>query len=525
MVAAHGFAISLATLADGGLAGGTFTGLRAAVAKRMGGNMAEKAPGVGRKTVAAGILAAALAASAGAATVQGTISYAGLPVHTNFPSFTYGGAGAYSASAGTWTWGNVVIANDTYSITGLAPGDYTIYVRVSTSAVGHDVLPTPGSLAGTAQVTVAGEGTVTQAVNLLYGVHVTQPLDSATVWPGSCTVCPKGVEMPGVFTLAWDAVPQATSYTVTVRRWSCTQQVGSETYTTSSRSLQISQRTVSGEEFVLVEIAGFAGATQLTVTPYVEYTDCGWQTHAFHAPVASGGRPLHPSNSRFIPQIAHLAGNPPSFWKSDLFLTNPTSSAVTATLRYTPRGADGLATYQEVDVDVPARASRTVKDVLDALFHASGAGSLEISPATLEAACRVYTPGAGPGLYGQGFLPIGAENTAWLGGPATKLGTGGVAKGAYRSNLALVEVWGEGVTLRVVLLDRDGAKLGEKAVSLPPFGNTQINDVVGSLGGPSTIEEAQVVVEVVSGSGRVGAVLSVVDNGSQDPSTFPLVRR
>jgi hypothetical protein len=39
------------------------------------------------------------------------------------------------------------------------------------------------------------------------------------------------------------------------------------------------------------------------------------------------------------------------------------------------------------------------------------------------------------------------------------------------------------------------------------------------------IAEAQVVVEVVSGSGRFGAVLSLVDNGSQDPSTLPLSRR
>ena len=58
-----------------------------------------------------------------------------------------------------------------------------------------------------------------------------------------------------------------------------------------------------------------------------------------------------------------------------------------------------------------------------------------------------------------------------------------------------------------------------------PFGNTQINDVVGRFGGPSTLAEGQVTVTVHSGNGRIGAVLSVVDNTSQDPTGFPLVSR
>jgi hypothetical protein len=106
-----------------------------------------------------------------------------------------------------------------------------------------------------------------------------------------------------------------------------------------------------------------------------------------------------------------------------------------------------------------------------------------------------------------------------------RLGTGGVSKGAFRANLALTEVWGETVDVNVSLLDRNGTLIGQKAISLLPFGNTQINDVVGKLGGPASIDEAQVEVEVTSGGGRVGAVLSLTDNGSQDPLTVPLWRR
>ncbi len=472
-----------------------------------------------------GVLVVVAASGAEAATVQGTMSYDGISPRTVMPTLAYGVVGAYNFSLGTWTFGTVNLATDSYVVSGLAPGEYGIYVRLSDTVVSQAVLPVAGSLYGSVSVTLAGEETLTQPVELGYVVHLIQPLDAASAWVGGCGACSSGAEVPTTFTLAWKPVPHATSYTVTVRRWSCTSELATEQHTTAATTLAISQGTTDGEKFLLISVAGFGGAKLLTVMPYVAYTGCSWQVFAFHAPAAGGGRPIHPTDSRFIPQIAHLQGNPPSFWKADLFLTNPTSAAVRATLRFTPRDADGLVNYREAELDLPARASRVVRDVLDTLFHASGAGSLEVQPAALEVACRVYTPGAGPGLYGQGFVPIDSNGTAWLAGPSARLGTGGVFKGTFRSNLALVEVWGEPVTLRVVLLDRNGTVLGEKTVALKGFGNTQLNDVVGTLGGPSTLEEAQVEVEVLSGGGRVGAALSVVDNGSQDPSTFPLVRR
>jgi len=353
---------------------------------------------------------------------------------------------------------------------------------------------------------------------------MTQPLDDAAPWSGSCYVCPTGMAVAKTFTLAWEPVPLATAYTVTVTRSSCTSLIGVETQTLTARTVQITQQATADEASMQVDVDGYVGATQLTVQPFVGYTDCQWQTHAFRAQ-SQANRQVHPANSRFLPQIAHLAGNPPTFWKTDLYLTNPTSSGIDAKLRFTPRNADGTTTFNEVPVTVAAHASRVFTDVLDTLFHTSGAGSLEVEPATVEVACRNYTPGAGPGLYGQGYMPISTDQLAWLGGPAQRLGTGGVAKGSFRSNLAIAEVWGETVTVRVVLLDRDGTQVGETTVTLPPFGNTQVNDAVGKLGGPSSMAEAQLVVEVTSGGGRVGAVLSIVDNGSQDPSTLPLVRR
>jgi len=476
--------------------------------------------------VMAVVPALVLTSVAEAATVQGALRYGGLSVSATFTTMTSGGAFAYETTSQVWTYGTVNIAGNTYSISGVNPGTYQLMVRLSPHDVGQENLPSAGDLwAYLPSLSVGSETTITRDLDLNYAPHVTQPLDNATGWTGSCSACPTGAGVAGTFTLAWEPVPLATSYRVTIRRWSCTELLASEEVTPATTSTQITQQTVAGETQIFVNIDAFAGAIQITVQPYVSYTSCSLQTHAFHAVGSTAGRQTHPTNSRFLPQVAHLAGVSPSFWKTDLFLTNPTTSAVTVKLRFTPRDVDGTQTYQESQVDLPAGASRTITDVLDTSFHVSGAGSLEVEPATVEVACRNYTPGAGPGLYGQGFLPIGADQTIWVGGPAQRLGTGGVAKGSYRANLSLTEVWGESVNLVVKLFDRDGAAIGERAVSLLPFGTTQVNDVVGQLGGPTIIAEAQVVVEVVSGSGRFGAVLSLVDNGSQDPSTLPLSRR
>ena len=112
---------------------------------------------------------------------------------------------------------------------------------------------------------------------------------------------------------------------------------------------------------------------------------------------------------------------------------------------------------------------------------------------------------------------------ASLGGDVRRLGTGGVVKGAARTNLAIVEVWGEAVSVMVRLMDGEGRQLGQRQVELLPLSNVQINDLVSALGGPASLAAGLVTLEVVGGDGRVGAVLSVVDNASNDPTTIPLV--
>ena len=476
--------------------------------------------------IAAGALC--LAASAGAGAIQGLLRYNGQPATSTFGTAMRSGfAGAYNWTTLQWTIGTVDVAGNSYSIPNLAAAQYSVQVRLSPSASISDAVERGGDLyGGASSVTVGGSGTVTKDLDLLSAVHIVQPLDNLTVLQGSASVCPLGPEAPASFTLAWDPVPHAATYSVRVGHMSCAAALAWDWQNVTGTSAPVTQLTAEGEQYVMVYVDAYdAAQTELSVTPFVDYLG-GTSANAYwvHAATTQVGRPIHPTNSKFIAQVAHLPGQSPTFWKTDLYLTNPASNAVTAKLRFTPRDSDGTQTYSETTVALPARASRTVADVLS-LFPASGAGSLEVEPAALEVSCRTYTPGAAGGTYGQGLLPVATDQLVWSGGPTTLLGSGAVSKGAFRANLALVEVWGESVDVNVYLLDRTGTVVGQKAVPLLPFGNTQINDVVGKLGGPATIEEAQVEVEVTGGNGRVAAVLSITDNSSQDPLTLPLWRR
>lgn len=114
------------------------------------------------------------------------------------------------------------------------------------------------------------------------------------------------------------------------------------------------------------------------------------------------------------------------------------------------------------------------------------------------------------------------QRVASLAGPA-RVGTGGVVRGDARTNLAVAELSGAPTTVAIHLLDRDGAPLGTAQRSLRPFENIQLNDVVRVVTAQRPIlDEGRLVVEVVEGDGRVAAALSIVDNGSDDPTTVVL---
>jgi hypothetical protein len=457
-----------------------------------------------------------------AATLTGSFSYDGQPVSEVLPGLTHGIAAAVNNDTSEIVFGAADPASGTYEIGDLTAGQWFVRVLLSDQEIGNRILVRGGEATGFDYAEVADETTVTLDLELRYAYRITQPFAGA--WPGSVAECPYGAGLPAQFTFAWEPVPQAVRYEVAVSRVGCDGNQDVTSVETLETSVEILQGIGEGEDYIVIVVRAYsAGGVNLAARPYIEYDDGDAESALAH--LAGEERPTHPMASLFVPQVARLPGVGDSFWTSDVVLTNPLSTEVEATLIYTERGANGLLDYLSETVVVPAGACRVLADVVGQVFRASGAGWLEVSPSSLGVASRISTPGQDGGSFGQGFPALTVDDAASLEGRVTVLGAGGVFRGTFRTNLILTEVWGEPAEVKVTVLDRDGAVVGTTDVSLPPFGTDQLNDLVSRVGGPATLSEGQVTVEVSSGEGRVVSVLSVVDQVTGDPTTLALEAR
>jgi len=474
------------------------------------------------------VLLALAAVGAEATVLRGSLSFNGKPVNATFPDMTHGQISAYNRDTHQRTQGPVDPSTGNYSLE-LAAGTYNVTMVVGSGSSADSGAQLPGNLfTNIIGMTVGAGGEVVLDLPLSYLVHVVAPYDNANYgaeWGGSNLTCPYGPEVPPYFRLQWEPVPGVERYRIRLAHTSCPDFKAEESFETTETSAEISIDPSEADSFTIT-IMGFGEAGGIVGMPSLSYDDgaSGSSNHWLHT-LGGEGRPIHSTDGAFVIQVAHVHGAASSFWTTDLTLVNSESHDVTATLTFTPRDADGLTEYATREFTVPAHGCRTVKDVMGTLFGLDGvAGSLQVSPATVRAYTRTATTGDG-GSFGQFFPAVTVEDGNWAsqaGGEAIR--AGGIIRGSSRTNLALAEIWGESASAEVILTDRDGTALGTRTYELPPFGNIQLNDVVKTLTGDSSLklEDAQVAVRVTGGDGRVSAALSVIAAGSNDPITVML---
>jgi len=463
------------------------------------------------------------AATAAAATINLNTTYDGMAVSDTLPGYRYAAVAAFNQATRTRTTFEEEIIDGAVSID-LEPGTYNIGTIVAPDPLDGRSAAAPGDLRATiVGVEVPAQGTLELDSNLRYAVHITSPIDNGAPWSGNLLSCPEGPEVSSNFTLAWGPIPNATRYEVQLRRTDCNSVVEVLLVPAAATSLEL---TIDPEvaDTLAFTIRGYSDqGRQLVTNPRMAYDDASGDRLIVHA-LADGSRPRQSTDSRVALQVARAAGVGTSFWTSDLTISNPTPALTTATLVFTPRGADGSVEYETATIDIPGGATRTIRDVVGSVFGiTTAAGSLELRPSTLQAWVRTATP-ANAGSYGQGYPMVAPDDphTASLAG-SSRTAAGGVVRGEARTNFAVAELWGLETSIRVRLLDREGGRLGSIDITLRPFENRQINDIVQQLAGSSVeLTEGRVTVEVVAGGGRIAAALSIVDNDSDDPTTVML---
>lgn len=216
--------------------------------------------------------------------------------------------------------------------------------------------------------------------------------------------------------------------------------------------------------------------------------------------------------------------SPFSNFHSDIRIYNGGTSAVTVTPTFYP---------QNNGTPVPAAAFtinagqvRAIDNVLPTTFNTTGGGSIVLTtnaPSNLVATGRTYSNAAEGGTYGQ-FIP-GVS-------PLEGIGIGDRAlqilqleqSGNFRSNLGLAELTGNPARVRVTALIPDSKISASTEIPLAANEFTQLGNVLTQFGlgqGNANVYNARITVQVISGTGRVTAYASVIDNFTADPTYVP----
>ncbi len=232
-----------------------------------------------------------------------------------------------------------------------------------------------------------------------------------------------------------------------------------------------------------------------------------------------------PGTDLWVPSVARVEGANGSQWYATVWIHNPGTRVAQVGISYLVRGQSNPSPVaQAVRVD-PGETLR-FEDVFEDLFGLDRAvGALRfLSDRKVVVSARSYNLTAAGLADSQGQFLAGmpAELALGLGEKTSIPGITQPADGSFRTNYALVETAGQTATVQVTLYDADGVEQASRQYVLAPYEPVQFN--LTHMGSGLTVDGGRIEVEVLSGSGRVLTLASMVGNGtlSQDPSTLEM---
>jgi hypothetical protein len=221
-----------------------------------------------------------------------------------------------------------------------------------------------------------------------------------------------------------------------------------------------------------------------------------------------------------VPGIAELQGI--SNFHSDLRLFNGGGSTVTAHATFYPQG--GGTPVSAGDITLAPGQTKAFDNILPSLFNVTAGGGSVVfttdTPSSLVATARTYTLATGGGTYGQ-FIPgVSVDQATAVGARPLQILQLEESKD-FRSNIGLAEVTGNPAHVKLSLVTPDSKVAAVDQIDLPPFGFLQRGSFIANVYPGHSVYNARVIVEVTSGTGKVAAYGSVIDNHSQDATYVP----
>ncbi len=216
--------------------------------------------------------------------------------------------------------------------------------------------------------------------------------------------------------------------------------------------------------------------------------------------------------------IAETDGANQTKWKSNLALLNLSGQGVTADLTYRHSSGSAASSVTLADGEL-----REFANIVADLFGAPGSsGAVDVdADGPLVVTARTFNDSS-DGTFGQ-FLPgfgVSAALTPGDDGYLSQL----KSTDDFRTNIGFTNYGASVCTVRVFLHDDQGIQKGQFYASVPAGGWSQVNRVF-EASGVGTCPIGYAIVKVLTGGCKVWAYASVVDNGSGDPTTVPVVIR
>lgn len=222
-----------------------------------------------------------------------------------------------------------------------------------------------------------------------------------------------------------------------------------------------------------------------------------------------------------VPGVAEINNGPASNFHTDMRIYNAAATAQTVALSYFP--GFGATRPADISITINAGEVRSINNVIPSLWQLSATGGAVAvdapGNASLVVTARTFSRNEDGGTYGQ-FIPgVTAADGVGAGDRALEV-LQLEQSDQYRTNLGLVEVTGNPVTVEI--LGQTGNKLTARTeATLSPNEFRQIGLIFQQLGFTGSSYTGRVSVKVIGGTGRVAAYGSVVDNKTIDPTYVP----
>ncbi len=221
-----------------------------------------------------------------------------------------------------------------------------------------------------------------------------------------------------------------------------------------------------------------------------------------------------------IPAVASLPGVPPTDWKSQIAVVNPTSETRTASVYFVANGEPWPGQLLSGPHVIEANESLFLPDPLLPENPTSGLIYITVAGTGTAVSVRTYTPAQGGGTYGQGQPGILLSSVS--SGRELILPLIHSSPDVFRTNVGFAQTSAGTFQVKAQIYDADGTLLAQKEYSQAAAWR-QVNDIFKNMGiGSVDVEGGWIRVTLVSGSPSYWTTYATVIDGTTDDPTYVL---